>query len=220
MSGLPLMTWFGVCVGAFITAVSVCSLLRFLVDKKKLKRNSFLTCSVSFSVWVVSIAVVFSGLWYEYPDFHPEYGLYVVNKDKTLSYSSWGAFDWGKTVRISTSGLEVSSSVTPITENPKVREVSYTVNFLVSNPDKYYSSFGAGTNFLWNEADKAVINEIFRMVRYQLYEFNDLHSGKLAEFYNPLDEKQQQEFEELLVGFLNEKLDDVGLKYEASFSVH
>jgi len=35
-----------------------------------------------------------------------------------------------------------------------------------------------------------------------------------------MDEKQQQEFETLLVGFLNEKLGDVGLKYEATFSVH
>jgi len=107
--------------------------------------------------------------------------------------------------------MNVVSKVSPITNNPKVRRLSYTVRVEIVDLHDYFNSIGLkpkhGTNSLFTE--NAVIFQ--RTVEYELYEFNNTHSKELAAFYNPLDRKQTADLAALLKQHINPKLVNSGL---------
>jgi len=101
--------------------------------------------------------------------------------------------------------LVSSSSVTPITDNPKARKITYSVLGMI-DPDVYFSL--GSTGFKDYEGTAKSVNE---RIQYQLYELNNAHSKELAEFYNPLNPGQQELFKKLVNDFMNERLEGTGI---------
>jgi len=95
----------------------------------------------------------------------------------------------------------VAMLVTPITENPKVRELRYSVSF---------SACGTGPEECWNTRKAAEIvhgePSFGNLVRYHLFEMQDELSRVLATLSNPLDADQQARFLKIVHGYLEEKL--------------
>ena len=96
--------------------------------------------------------------------------------------------------------------VKPISANPKVRELYYTVRF-------FTGQFAQTIANVWRAVGMPIVNhpselqealqkEFGRWLKFQLYEFNEAHSQELAELYNPLDQSQQYRFRKLLEAFL------------------
>lgn len=113
---------------------------------------------------------------------------------------------------------EVGMAVTPITPNPKVRKLAYTVTVGTAVPDAAFADFLTvfGVPSKYSPMDY----QIRERVQFLLYEFNEVHSKELAAFYNPLDPQQQQKFTELLRQYLAVELAKMGLTLEsATFSL-
>ena len=111
--------------------------------------------------------------------------------------------------------LPIASSVTPITDNPKAVRFSYQVKVRITDGTKFFTP----TERRELEANK-VDTVISALVRSELYEFNHFHSKELAEFWNPLDSKQNGKFKELVQTFLQLILDQNGLTLtKTSFDV-
>lgn len=89
----------------------------------------------------------------------------------------------------------VRMSVSPITENPKVRGLTYEVTVEILGSSESY--------LVLQEVTEG--KGIRHWLKDQLFEFNEAHSRDLAKFYNPLDEDQQDEFEEMVRSFLSSR---------------
>jgi hypothetical protein len=108
--------------------------------------------------------------------------------------------------------------IRPITANPKVRDISFKVKL----------GFGGELNA--EAIQRAIIYfgkinpcewKLDDAVKGLAYEFAEAKSKQISEFYNPLDSKQQKEFEDLAGSFLNEKLEKTSLiVYSAKFSIN
>ena len=143
---------------------------------------------------------------------------------------------WPWDIRIS--GREVKSysafihtvqmSVSPITENPEVRRLAYNVVVEANGTPEDFLLFGEG--FLSFGNSYTTVNDLSYKIlvhsslnswlEYQLYEFNDSSSKKLAYFYNPLDKKQQEDFSRLISDFLEPQLAGSGVRFtSATFSL-
>jgi len=102
-------------------------------------------------------------------------------------------------------------AVQPITQNPKVRHIEYTMDVTVCNLKDYFNSIG-NTDFGWTvlyQGDQTMA--IRAAVEYELYEFNNARSIELAEFYNPRDDEQTAQLERLIVSNVHERLREKGL---------
>jgi len=98
----------------------------------------------------------------------------------------------------------------PVTENPKVRDLTY--NVMVKTADNPEGAV------LYQRTTKGEPPQ--QWVKRQLYEFNEQYSKKLAVFYNPLYDQQQREFDQLVREFLEPRCRAVGLRYDhAAFAL-
>ncbi len=95
-----------------------------------------------------------------------------------------------------------TGTVTPITENPKVRRLTYAVTSRVVDIKQYYSTIG-------------VTEKVQETVQFHLYEFNNARSKELAEFYNPLDPAQRDRLQEIIKGFMDPRLAPYGIEIKA-----
>jgi hypothetical protein len=95
-----------------------------------------------------------------------------------------------------------SMTLHPITDNPKVRNLTYQVRV------KKASLFD--TSGRWEAVLLPFNLDVDTWLEYQLYEFNEMHSKKAARFYNPLDTKQQAEFASMVEEFLKPHLEAMG----------
>ncbi|MDO8655541.1 MAG: hypothetical protein Q7R48_04020 [bacterium] len=186
------------------------------------------------TIVVASVAsMIFSpGVWLFYRS-----GAHVFEKDGRLvtvvpdgqALWGWSQLTKGREIAYLSDKykLYVGMKVQPITANPKVRELAYTVELAISNNAEsmslYVARFGApslkmlsqGTHQLYFESE-----EIGKHVQSLLYEFNEYHSKELSKFYNPFDEKQQQEFGQLLRTYVEKDAARFGLEIrEARFSL-
>lgn len=110
------------------------------------------------------------------------------------------------------------SSFHPITDNPKVRSLRYTIEI---------STLGGPSGFL--ELEKALgpipdqfsaVKQIETKLRYLQFEFNEKHSKELSAFYNPLDEGQQARFRVLVRDFFESPMMGMGARINGtSFSI-
>lgn len=113
------------------------------------------------------------------------------------------------------------SSVTPITENPKARHLTYEADVEIKDWDKYFGGTGIrpknGAIPTLEENHQA----LERAVSYELAEFNEATSRDLARFYNPWDTKQQHDLEAMLRAYLEPRLATRGIRFVRlqSFSV-
>ncbi|GEM_PF-3959781 len=98
-----------------------------------------------------------------------------------------------------------TSSVQPITQNPKVREIVYGI----------YISASEGVEALLKRRrlEKEVsflYGNLEMWKRSLLYRFNDAKSADLAELFDPMNSKQQESFARLAYQFLDPFLADSG----------
>ncbi|MFA4817720.1 MAG: hypothetical protein WC608_03325 [Parcubacteria group bacterium] len=100
--------------------------------------------------------------------------------------------------------FEVHMRLSPITDNPKVRNLIYWATVSVDDRQKFYDFFLKDSECIKPE----------NLIRKSCYEFNEKFSTELAKLYNPLDEIQQERFSEMLLGFLLPIIEkvDTGLK--------
>ncbi len=179
--------------------------------------------------WVVIALAVFSPAYLEIPN-APDNPIYtwdqngVIQEHPFLAFCVWELHDC---VNLEPSIL--TGSVTPITENPKVRKISLTFDILVTNPTGFfrkehrrkletatehldgYSQTSHFLSSLRSGTPRFVSGELARTVGYHLYDFFNEHSIELSRFSNPLDENQVRELRELAESYLNARLEDDGI---------
>lgn len=127
-----------------------------------------------------------------------------------LLFFRWDAPDEGSVIRLwLDSSLDVESTISPITDNPKVRRIHYTVE--LEGP----TGMGGGLRFHhFLKSEKADGNSrtahfaIKDFVRSELYELNEANSKELARFYNPV--RQSNEFEAFIRARLQPKIAQTG----------
>ncbi len=100
----------------------------------------------------------------------------------------------------------IASHVTPITDNPKARPITYCVVARISDSARYVNTYGLDHDS--DENEQLITNA----VRYQLYELNNASSRDLARFYNPLDQAQVKGFEQLVTAYVNPRLASKGIR--------
>ena len=129
-----------------------------------------------------------------------------------LKHYPYGKFAWDSYINVPTSSFSITSTETPLTDNPKVREIKYTVAVKIIDPDKFYRTeerrkmnFSGGLAPLASE-------EMKRIIRYLLYEFNNFNSQELGQFYNPMEPKQQQAFNDFVESWINPKIAEDGIE--------
>lgn len=115
-------------------------------------------------------------------------------------------------------GISLEMNCRPITPNPKVRELAYTIrgHFLgsIEQLKDFLKEFGYKHEEMgleswekWQNLKKGVE----RFIKFHLYELNETLSTKLGEFYNPFNPQQQAEFKKLVLGFLAPKIENKGI---------
>ncbi|MFA6535902.1 MAG: hypothetical protein WCT25_00550 [Candidatus Paceibacterota bacterium] len=99
--------------------------------------------------------------------------------------------------------VEVAMVVRPVTENPKVQQISYQI---------VYSEGGSprakvqATAFKRKMGAERHLGSIADCVRFHLYNFQFQNSKELAKFSNPMDYEQQIAFEKMVRAYLEPKL--------------
>lgn len=169
-------------------------------------------------LWILLGIVYFAPLYYEFPVPVGSYGCKVMWFDEqgNLKHYPYGKFGWDSYINVPTNSFSITSTETPVTDNPKIREIKYTVAAKIIDPDKFYrieerrkikpaySSFTVG--------EVTVGKEIRKIISYWLYEFNNVNSQELGQFYNPMEPEQQQEFKTLVESWINPKIAKDGIE--------
>jgi len=169
--------------------------------------------------------VALSPLYYEFPkQIGVNDGTMVVTfEDDKIQYHKFGLFIWEWSSGYANLPLYTSrvfSHVTPITKNPKSRKIFYRLDVKVSSAKTYFSKTYRRSLITVHPMTASLDDDIRNTVEYHLYDFNDQFSSKLAEFYNPLREEQQEEFRRLVIKWVNERLKEDGLEaVDGSFSI-
>ncbi len=104
----------------------------------------------------------------------------------------------------------ISMNASPITENPKVRQIKYNVGVEMKREIAATQAF-IDSRLRWKEEE---------FIKSILYDFNEECSRKLGWLFNPLNQEQQEHFFGLISDFLNPRLAKVGLSVtSATFSL-
>lgn len=173
---------------------------------------------------LMGTAMALTPLIYEFPAEKGSVTIRVVEVAKNGAYRDcpWGAFEFPNDDRRVFNVYEAfvaTRNVTPITDNPKARRISYTVSVYMERPNVFFLAKPER----WDTRNPAEVRqEVQKATEYWLYVFNNEHSKELATFYNPLDDDQVAKFRELLGSWLDEKLAAEGLKVrrdEVTFTV-
>lgn len=106
--------------------------------------------------------------------------------------------------------------VNPITENPKVRNLGYTVEFKIQDCllkqteesiQERYNLFGADSIAKFSIYLKDIpMVYVSKNIKSALFEFSEKYSKIISKFYNPEDDKQQAEFAGLLSEYLKDEV--------------
>lgn len=108
-------------------------------------------------------------------------------------------------------GTLVASHVKPITANPKVRDLAYTVRAHVCD-DAAFSATLALHNV--DEDASATYAFMHDKIRFELYEFNNANSIELGELYNPIDAVQNRRLRTALERAIGPSLAADGLCFD------
>lgn len=107
--------------------------------------------------------------------------------------------------RLSPTTPTSSGKLSPVTANPKVRFLHYTISFgtdgTVDSSLALNRIFGKASD--WASSLNTLLSD---WLDYQLFELNESLSKDMAAFYNPLEPKQQADFKELFSGFLTPRI--------------
>ncbi|NQT49908.1 hypothetical protein HQ571_04400 [Candidatus Kuenenbacteria bacterium] len=211
----------------WICACVVCVVLTFVMLKVKPVKNQrlegFLRISTVLS-FAITALVVFSPLFMEYTRFlsnkPDEDRVAQIENGKVVDTSEYFVFCTGQDCVNYLVAAEVESMVRPITDNPKVRVLNYTVGFEIIDPElavayvaQCYKEEHQDKRQLPVAITKDESKEVLqKRISYYLYDFNDSYSKELAHFHNPERPEQKQAFLELLQEKINPGLKEVGLK--------
>ena len=185
--------------------------------------RSMCSTGVSAVTFIVVCLVLISPIYYEFPG---SYTVVSFRNGKAITHP-FGMFVWetGRYVNMPTTPLFLDSAVNIVTDNPKVRKVSYSVSAQITSPEKFYSEtsgrktlgacFGSVVTRMKvqevSTSHRCAETEIQRQVAYQLYRFNADKSKELALLDNPLDGSQVEEMKRLVEGYLNPRLEVEGI---------
>lgn len=181
---------------------------------------------VIISAQIVFFLALFSPLYYEFPGGQGSSSV-VAFHGREVTPRPFGMFAWefgGGYANMPTSLQVIGSAVSVVTDNPKVRKVSYVVAAEITSPEKFYSEasgrrdlpacYSGGDGVAKATTDlrgHCIEVEIRRLVSFHLYRFNADKSKELLPFDNPLDRGQVIKMKQLLEGYLNPRLGDQGL---------
>lgn len=112
---------------------------------------------------------------------------------------------------VSTEERRVVSHVKPITSNPKVRDLTYTVQPEVCDRAQFASALLAHNVGADAIDTRGYVRE---RVRFALYEFNNAHSVELGELYNPIDAVQNRHLRTVLKSAIGPSLAADGLCFD------
>lgn len=96
----------------------------------------------------------------------------------------------------------VAISTNPMTVNPEVLAMICEVDIEIGGTPEQYLQYRNSEWFRWPQAK----------LEYWMYEFRARLHGKLVAFSNPLEDKQQQEFEQLVREFLEPHFPGAGVR--------
>lgn len=190
------------------------------------------TCA-RYTILIFFVAIFLSPIYYEFPG--SDSTVVTFNGTKVIKHP-FGTFcwEWSEFSNLHTGTIGVSSGVTFLTENPKVRHLEYKVSSQISDPEVFYRNKGRRIHSSEMDSDSAgkdtrtftyssgysVKTEAQALIASQLFEFNNRFSKQLVKFYNPLDVSQQKEFRSLIEPWLNAQLAKDGITVAAgNFSI-
>lgn len=220
--------------GLFLVVVIFCvlgliSLYRVDIAESRIKVVFWKTLTVV--LFGLAFGTILTPYFYEFPKF--DYDV-VTFEDGNLVKHPYGtsnskAFNIPKSESI---GITIVGNVTGVTTNPKVRNVSYRLEMKIVSPEvffipeyrrKYFSTghsdehpnkslMSSYTSMSTEYLQSSVQNELGTMMASHMYEFNNAHSKELAEFYNPIEQTQQDQFRELVEPWMNSRFESKGVK--------
>ena len=158
----------------------------------------------------ITLAFLFSFVFYEFPGVGSNSTVVTFENDRVITHPN-GLFIWEGSSNFANLDMgwkSFGSGVSVVTENPKVRRIHYELFARVKYPADFYIKEYRRSFSRENEAD----DELRKLVDYQIYDFNNIHSKELAQFYNPLDEEQNKQLKELLESYFNERLAEDGVE--------
>jgi len=198
--------------------------------RRKIEYNSALDKNIVVGLALVVLIVFASPFYYEFPDIG--FSKVVTFENGKIVYHPFGTFTIGKDYsNLLTKPVYVTSGLTFLTQNPKVRKLNYSIWIKVVDPEKFYANIerrkkDSTDDFIPPFVIPDAINLrkisplsstenvhscIVKIIAYHVAEFNNAFSGDLAQFYNPLNLNQQKIFKELFEPWLNEKIKGDGL---------
>ncbi len=105
--------------------------------------------------------------------------------------------------------FSVNASLHPITNNPKVRDLNYSVTIELEGTSE--------AALLWTKSMESSRADNGRVwLKYHLNEFSETYSRELSVLYNPLDANQQTAFRALLETFMQPRLQNTGARITES----
>ncbi|KKT43474.1 MAG: hypothetical protein UW32_C0001G0066 [Candidatus Wolfebacteria bacterium GW2011_GWE2_44_13] len=217
---MALILWF---VFLIVVGVACINLYPSACDSGKIgnfwkRRHAKVVAIGKSALWTLWGIAVLSPVYYEFPAHNSV--VVTFDRDHVVEHRL-GKFcwEWGEFSNLPTGDMAISSGVTFLTENPKVRHLRYSLNAGISNPEAFYSvplrrinasdvdsEHGADAASFTYSPGRSVKEEVEALVITQLFEFNNRFSKQLVGFYNPLDSKQQQDFRALIEPWLNDQL--------------
>jgi len=196
----------------FLTAMLLCDGEKI---SKRSRNGALIFCAVC------AIFMLTTPFYLEYADKNKP----VITFDESGNprFHDWVAYCPGACLNFSetnpTNGFppEVHGTVISMTQNPKLRKISYDLRVHVISPERYARRF-------WSEITKNGVQEFegvisresfvarFRgLVQYYIYEFNNKNSIEMSAIYNPLDPEQRDRLAALIDRELNPLLEPHGL---------
>lgn len=175
-------------------------------------------------VWsVLVIATVSSPLYYEFPSHQHQIFSRDIKTGK-ISEHPWGTFEWGKDIHVlpidkrllegkHSKTSVVSSQVSFMTENPKMRTIFFELNGKIYDPVLFIER--EGLEIKGSNAEDAAIR-VREILEYWMHVFNHMHSKELTQFYNPLDKEQDRQFVHFVESWFTEHTEKSGFKTVAS----
>jgi len=180
------------------------------------------------------LAIIASPLYYEFPNYGVSKA--VTFEGDQVTERPFGAFVWefgGTFSNVPTNTTTITSSVTFITDNPKVRTLWYKIGARIIDPTAFFAKKGRRHMFAVSSladpvdtkqlvassagnTNETVEGEITDLVAYQMLEFNNIFSNGLAMLNNPLNPVQQDAFRLLIECFINANLEQDGIAVKTS----
>lgn len=172
---------------------------------------------------LTTVTLLLSPIWMEYAGAG---GTVVVYNDngKVEAANPMALPCWSNCIDISNTTefkrVLLSGRVKPITDNPKVRDLSYSGYFWIEDPKSFFES---ERDCLLRVIPAQSSQEdttrcLTARVEYYLYEMNNAHSKELALFYNPRDPQQVVRLDALIKDNIAAPLKEHGIRYAGLYS--